>query len=135
LCGKAIKPSFFKAPLQPSDSIRSPLFSYCGYSPRRGVFYRKGRGGFAEDAGASRPLRKVIGGCGSRPAAGSLRKGREALAPFAKPLRPINRLALQKHRNAVKKHANFFRTIPGRTKLKISVRVLHEKIIRHIFVP
>jgi hypothetical protein len=72
-------------------------------------FYRKGRRGFAEDARASPPLRKVVGGCGSRPAAGALRKGREALAPFA----------LQKHRNAVKKHANFFHTIPSRTIKKI----------------
>jgi hypothetical protein len=42
----------------------------------------------------------------------NLRKGREALAPFAKPLYPLR---YKKHRNAVKKHANFFHAISGRT--------------------
>jgi hypothetical protein len=110
LCGKAIKPLFFKAPFAASGQHIFTLILLlrdCAVIRRVAVFlYRKGRRGFAEDARASRPLRKVVGGCGSRPAAGTLRKGREALAPFA----------LQKHRNAVKKHANFFHTIPVRTK-------------------
>jgi hypothetical protein len=74
LCGKAIKPLFFKVPLVARTAYIHP-YSLIAVIRRVAVFfYRKGRGGFAEDAGASRPLRKVIGGCGSRPAAGSFRK-------------------------------------------------------------
>jgi hypothetical protein len=96
LCGKAIKPLFFKAPLAaPVQHIFTliPLLRDCAVIRRVAVFLqRRGRKGFARDAEASRPLRKVAGGCGSSPQdpqPRALRKGREALAPFAKPLRPL----------------------------------------------
>jgi hypothetical protein len=77
---------------------------------RVAVSHRKWRKGFAKDAKPLRPLRSPCALCGKKtPLCGektvnlsrNTYKGREALA-------------LQKHRNAVKKHANFFRTIPGK---------------------
>jgi hypothetical protein len=87
---KSHKTLIFQSSLSGLRTAYIHPYSLIAVIRRIAVFlYRKGRRGFAKDARASRPLRKVAGGCGSKPAAGALRKGREALAPFAKPLRPL----------------------------------------------
>jgi hypothetical protein len=85
------------------------------FSPRRGVFVtqgaqrlRKGRKGFASFAQGRWRLRIKTGSRRSSQSTRSPCALCEASAP----------LALQKHRNAVKKHASFFHTIPSRTKIK-----------------
>jgi hypothetical protein len=55
------------------------------FVPQGAQRFRRGRKGFASFAQSHCRLRIKH----ARPAAGALRNGREALAPFAKPLRPL----------------------------------------------
>jgi hypothetical protein len=65
LCGKVIKPLFFKVPLAASRQhifTLIPLLRDCAAIHRVAVFfYRKGSRGFAEGVKASRPLRSLCG--------------------------------------------------------------------------
>jgi hypothetical protein len=117
LCGKVIKPLFFKVPLAASGQHHpcSLVKGLCGYSPHRGVFLpqgarrlRRGRRGFASFAQGHWRLRIKTGSRSSLQRTRSPCVLCEAFAP----------IALQKHRNAVKKHANFSHTIPSRTTYK-----------------
>jgi hypothetical protein len=126
---KSHKTLIFKVPLAASGQhtfTLIPLLKDCAVLHRVAVFfYRKGRRGFAEDAKASRPLQSL---CARSPeAAGQALKtcNRTPFAKDAKPLRPLRSpCALcvtktpqrgEETRNAVKKYATFFLTIPGRT--------------------